>query len=60
MSALLLLVSICAGVALLADAPVTAVLILWLGLAGAISIVFGAASLLGDHPGADREGSDAS
>lgn len=51
MIALLLIVSVLACAAMLADAPVVAALVLWIGLAGFIALVFGAAALIGRHPG---------
>lgn len=51
MSKFLLTVSILAGAGLVADAPVLAVLIAWLGLSGVIAAVFGAAAMIGSRPG---------
>lgn len=51
MKTLLLIVSALACAALLADAPAVAVLVCWLGLGGAIALVFGAASMIGRRPG---------
>lgn len=53
MSKWLLTVSILAGAAFAADAPVLAVLVFWLGLSGAIAVVFGSAALIGQRPGED-------
>ena len=50
MSALLLAIAVCACAALLADAPVLATLLLWIGLSVAVAMLFGAASLI------DRDG----
>lgn len=51
MSTILITMSVLACAAIMADAPLLAVLICWLGLSGVVALVFGAASLIGGRPG---------